>query len=279
MNPLVFHGDDGCALVADVLGSGPPLVLLHAGGPDRHSLFPLARLLADRATVILPDVRGYGASVCADPARHTWDQYTRDLLRLLDALGHRRAVLAGAGLGSTIALRTAVHVPDRVSAVVLLGVEDIEEDAAAKDAEIAFLDAFAARAAADGLAAAWEPILGRFPPVVGAMVHDAIPRSDPASVIAAAAIARDRSFASVAELAAVTVPVLVFPGTDARHPQSLAERCVQVIPRARLAPVPISDRLRTAEDLAVAVAPAIRAFLDDRPGGPSLSGRPSGRRA
>jgi pimeloyl-ACP methyl ester carboxylesterase len=259
MNPIVFHGDDGRALTADVIGSGPPLVLLHAGGPDRRSMLPLARLLADRATVILPDVRGYGASVCADPAWHTWNQYTADLLTLLDALGHPRAVLAGAGLGSTIALRTALRVPERVDAAILLGVEDIEEDAAAKNAEIAFLDAFAERAAARGLAAAWEPILENFPPLVGAMVRDAIPRSDPPSVIAAARIAHDRSFTSVAELA----DVLVFPGSDFRHPRALAERCAETMPRARLAPVAISDRLHTAEDLATAVAPAIRAFLDD----------------
>ncbi|TDD32786.1 alpha/beta hydrolase [Actinomadura sp. KC06] len=265
MTPFVFRGGDGRALAADIDGSGPPLVLLHAGGPDRRSLRPLARLLADRATVILPDIRGYGASVCADPSLHTWDQYTLDLLALLDALGHRRAVLAGAGLGSTIALRTALRVPGRVDAAVLLGVEDIEEDAAAKAAEIAFLDAFAARAAAGGLEAAWEPILGRFPPVVGAMVRDAIPRSDLASIVAAASIAHDRSFTSVAELADVGAPVLVFPGTDPRHPRALAERCVQVIPHATLAPVAISNELKTEEDLASATAPSIRDFLDSLP--------------
>ncbi|OLT11269.1 alpha/beta hydrolase [Actinomadura sp. CNU-125] len=260
MTSLSVHADDGLALTADVLGSGPPLVLLHGGGPDRHSLRPLADRLADLATVVLPDIRGYGASVCADPALHTWDRYTRDLLDVLDALGHPRAVLAGTGLGSTIALRTALHFPGRVRAAIPIGVEDIEEDAAAS-AEIAFLDAFAARAAADGLAAAWDPILDNFPPVVGAMVRDAIPRSDPASVIAAAAIAHDRSFASVAELARVSAPVLVFPGTDDRHPRALAERCARVMPRASLAPVAISDRLRTAADLAAAVAPTIREFL------------------
>ncbi|MFI0483366.1 alpha/beta fold hydrolase [Actinomadura sp. 9N215] len=268
MTPFAFHGGDGHgghALFADIDGSGRPLVLLHAGGPDRHSLRPLARLLADLATVILPDVRGYGASVCADPALHTWDQYTRDLLALLDALGHRRAVLAGAGLGSTIALRTALRVPDRVDAAILLGVEDIEEDAAAKAAEIAFLDAFAARAAADGLEAAWEPILERFPPVVGAMVRDAVPRSNRASVVAAAAIAHDRSFASVADLAGVAAPVLVFPGTDARHPRALAERCARTIPHATLTPVSISNQLKTAEDLATATAPTIRYFLTSLP--------------
>ncbi|WP_067474814.1 alpha/beta fold hydrolase [Actinomadura hibisca] len=266
MTPLTLTAGDGLPLAADVLGSGPPLVLLHAGGPDRHSLRPLARRLVDLATVILPDIRGYGASPCADPARHTWDRYTRDVLDVLDALGHPRAVLAGAGLGSTIALRAALRHPDRVRAAVLLGVEDIEEDTAAKEAEIAYLDAFAARIDDGGLEAAWAPILERFPPVVGAMVRDAIPRSDPASVRAAAAIAHDRSFASVAELSGVRAPVLVFPGTDARHPTELAERCVRTMPHARLAPVAVSAALRDEEDFAAAVAPDVRDFLTGLPG-------------
>ncbi|MEU6081770.1 alpha/beta fold hydrolase [Streptomyces sp. NPDC047108] len=56
------------------LGEGPVVVLLHAGGPDRWSLLPLARRLRDRFTVLLPDIRGYGTPVCADPSRHTWQQ-------------------------------------------------------------------------------------------------------------------------------------------------------------------------------------------------------------
>ncbi|MDS1272360.1 alpha/beta hydrolase [Lipingzhangella sp. LS1_29] len=261
MQELSFPTDDGYRLFATVLGQGPPLVLLHAGGPDRWSMLPLARLLRDRATVILPDIRGYGQSTCADPALHTWRRYTDDLIALLDHLDMRQAVVGGAGLGSTVSLRAALQEPDRISGVVLIGVEDIEEDDAAKAAEIAFLDAFAARAAAQGLHAAWEPILATFPEVVGAMVRDAIPRSSVDSIVAAAAIGHDRSFADVAELRHVAAPTLVIPGNYPRHPRALAERCARVIPGSVLAPVEISAALRTAEGLADTVAPSIRAFL------------------
>ncbi|MBC9726776.1 alpha/beta fold hydrolase [Streptomyces sp. TRM68367] len=86
------------------IGTGPALVLLHGRGPDHRSLLPLARLLAD-ATEVLPDVRGYGRSVCADPARHTWAQYVADVVALLAHLGLERAVVGGTGLGGTVALR------------------------------------------------------------------------------------------------------------------------------------------------------------------------------
>lgn len=260
MAEISYRAADDCALHATVIGEGQALVLMHAGGPDHKSMLPLAERLADRCMVILPDLRGYGRSVCRDPACYTWAQYTEDVIGLLDHMGLLNAVLAGAGLGSTITLRTAAEYPSRVGGAVLIGVEDIEDDDA-KDAEIRFLDAFAARVAADGIEAGWEPILAEFPPVVGAMVRDAIPRSDPASIVAAAAIGHDRSFRSVGELARIIVPTLIFPGSDARHPTALAEEAAGTLPNGQLAMVPIGDDLQTAEDLARAVAPAIREFL------------------
>ncbi|WLQ44725.1 hypothetical protein P8A22_35420 [Streptomyces laculatispora] len=143
---------------------------------------------------------------------------------------------------------------------MLIGVEDIEDDEA-KDAEIRFLDAFAARVAADGIEAGWEPILAGFPSVVGAMVREAIPRSDSAGIVAAAAIGHDRSFRSIGELAQITVPTLIFPGADPRHPTALAGEAAGTLPDGQLAMVPIGGDLQTAEDLARAVAPAIREFL------------------
>jgi len=88
-----------------VLGHGPVAVLQHGGGPDRWSLLSLARVLAHEFTVVLPDIRGYGQSVCLDPARPTWGQYTDHLRARLDHLGVQSALVGGTGLGSTIALR------------------------------------------------------------------------------------------------------------------------------------------------------------------------------
>jgi 3-oxoadipate enol-lactonase len=269
MTEITYCGSDGCPLYATTIaptgksptaGECPVVVLLHGGGPDHRSLIPLAHQLADCHIVVLPDIRGYGRSVCADPSRHTWAQYSDDIIALLDHLGVRRAILGGAGLGTTISLRTAVAYPDRVHALVLISVENIEDDEA-KEAEIAFMDAFAARVRSEGIEAAWEPILGNLAPIIGAMVREAIPRSDPASIAAAAAIGHDRSFRCIEELAAVTVPTLIFPGIDQRHPTALAEDLACILPKGHLAPVMLSADLRTADDFARAFAPTIRDFL------------------
>ncbi|MFF8036167.1 alpha/beta fold hydrolase [Streptomyces sp. NPDC016626] len=120
MRDFVYRGSDGCRLHATALGQGPGLVLLHGGGPDRYSLLPLARRLADGFTVVLPDIRGYGRSVCTDPDRHTWAQYAEDVGTLLDHLGLRRAALGGTGLGGTITLRAAAAHPERIRAAVVI---------------------------------------------------------------------------------------------------------------------------------------------------------------
>jgi 3-oxoadipate enol-lactonase len=270
MSDLLFRGSDGTALHATILGADaavragdrPIIVLMHGGGPDHRSLLPLGRRLADLCTVVLPDVRGYGRSVCRDPTRHTWAQYADDVAALLDDLGARRGTVGGTGLGSTIALRTAAAHPERVSALVLISVEDIEDDEA-KEAEIELMDAFAERVRTRSISAGWEPILPALAPVIGALVRDAIPRSDPESIAAAAAIGRDRSFRSVDELAAITAPALVIPGMDPRHPPALAEAVARLLPRGRLAPIGLTPNLSSADDLARAFAPAIRDFLMD----------------
>ncbi|MBO0847959.1 MAG: alpha/beta hydrolase [Pseudonocardia sp.] len=260
MRDVTYTGRDGCALYAASVGHGPPVVLLHGGGPDHRSLLPLAHRLADSYHVVLPDVRGYGRSVCADPARHTWAGYVDDVAALCDHLGVDTVVLGGTGLGATVSLRAALAHPERVRAQVLISVEDIERDEA-KRAEIEVMEAFARRVRTDGVEEAWATILVELAPIIGSMVRDAIPRCDPESVAAAAAIGRDRSFRTVEELAPIMAPTLIFPGVDQRHPTRLAERLAELLPNGQLARTAFGTQLRTAEELASAVAPTIRTFL------------------
>ena len=271
MDDVHYFGADGCALFAVVVSRSDEhtvetretvVVLLHGGGPDHQSLVPLARRIAGVHPVVLPDVRGYGRSICRNRSSHTWNQYAQDVIALLDQLGVRRAILGGAGLGATICLRTAVAYPDRVQALLLISIEDIEDDQA-KQAEIEFMDAFEQRVRKHGIEAAWEPILPDLAPVIGSMVRDAIPRSDPESIAAAAAIGRDRSFRDVNELAVINAPTLIFPGIDARHPRCLAETLARTLRHGRLVNSEFTHSIRTADEFGEAIAPAIQVFLRD----------------
>jgi 3-oxoadipate enol-lactonase len=263
-----FLARDGCKLNAAIFKpknniSKSTVILLHGGGPDHQSLLPLAKRLCYNRTLILPDVRGYGKSVCYDPTNYTWANYASDIIDLLNYLQIPDAVIGGAGIGTTISLKAAVTYPERVSGLVLISVEDIEDDEH-KAAEIVFFEQYMDQIRENGLAAAWESILNNLSPVIGAMVRDGIPRSDTKSILAAASIVYDRAFYDINEFREISMPMLIIPGNDQRHPSALAMKLAQLLKQAVLSNVGLSDEIRSIEDFANVFFPVINGFLNSR---------------
>jgi 3-oxoadipate enol-lactonase len=85
----------------EVLGSGPPVVLLHAF-PAHHEFWkPAAQALVSRYRVILPDLRGHGDSTAGEgPA--TMDKHAGDLARLLHEEEVRRGLFVGVSIGGYV---------------------------------------------------------------------------------------------------------------------------------------------------------------------------------
>jgi haloacetate dehalogenase len=116
---------EGIELNAAVGGDGPAIVLLH-GFPQTHLMWRhVAPVLADRHTVVCPDLRGYGAS--SKPAAVDRDTYSKrtmatDIIGLADALGIDEFALVGHDRGAHVAFRAGLDHPERVSR---LGVLDI----------------------------------------------------------------------------------------------------------------------------------------------------------
>ncbi|MFV2115830.1 alpha/beta fold hydrolase [Micromonospora sp. LOL_025] len=122
-------------------GSGPPVVLLH-GHPRTHATWHrVAPLLAREHTVICPDLRGYGGSSKppSDPGHTAYAKraMARDVVGLLDALGHDRAAVVGHDRGCYVAMRTALDHPQRVSRLGVLDGVPIGEALARADARFA----------------------------------------------------------------------------------------------------------------------------------------------
>ncbi len=108
----------GARLYAVDEGSGPPIVLLHAGIVDSRAWEPLVPLLVGAGhRVIRFDARGFGRSETDDVAFSN----RADVIAVLDSLGIRQACLVGNSRGGQIAVDTAVESPARVAAVVTLG--------------------------------------------------------------------------------------------------------------------------------------------------------------
>jgi len=124
-------------LYAQIGGSGPPLVCLH-GYPQSHLTWrKVAPILAERYTVVLPDLRGYGASeiVASDAAHLAYSKraMARDIVALMSALGHERFFLAGHDRGARVAYRLALDAPERVAAIATLDIVPTLENWEAMD--------------------------------------------------------------------------------------------------------------------------------------------------
>ena len=116
-------------------GQGQPLLLLH-GFPETHVMWHcVAPLLAERFTVVCPDLRGHGDS-SKPPGGPGCSNYAKrflaeDQIEVMRALGFERFALVGHDRGARVAHRLALDQPDSVSRLALL---DIGPMAAAMDA-------------------------------------------------------------------------------------------------------------------------------------------------
>jgi haloacetate dehalogenase len=106
-------------------GSGPPLVLLH-GFPQTHVMWHrLAPSLAQRFTVVVPDLRGYGWS--SVPESEGGQAYSKrdmggDAVEVMEALGHVRFHCVGHDRGARVAYRLALDHPGRIDRLALLDI-------------------------------------------------------------------------------------------------------------------------------------------------------------
>jgi 3-oxoadipate enol-lactonase len=114
--PRITSGD--AEILYEVLGSGPPVVLLHPF-PANHELWlPAAQALTSRYRVILPDLRGHGDSgLGAGPA--TMEKHAADIARVMDDAKVQRAPLVGNSIGGYAIFEFWRRYPGRASAVVL----------------------------------------------------------------------------------------------------------------------------------------------------------------
>lgn len=107
-------------------GSGPPLLLLH-GNPQTHAIWHrVAPALAARFTVVCPDLRGYGGSfkpnATADHAAYCKAEMARDMVAVMEQLGHRRFMIGSHDRGARVAHRLAIDFPDRVEKLAVLDI-------------------------------------------------------------------------------------------------------------------------------------------------------------
>jgi pimeloyl-ACP methyl ester carboxylesterase len=236
-------------LPRDEAGSGPAVVLLHAGIADRTMWSEHLEGLADAGyRAVAPDLPGFGEARVAPGEQAPW----ADVLRTMDELSIERAALVGNSFGGAVALRVALVAPDRVSALALISapspaLEPSPELEAAWEAEEAALQRGDIEAAVEAVVDFWTL------PDASQQLRDRV-----------AAMQR-RAFALQAEappateapdpvaqrpeaLAGLSVPTLVAAGElDKRDFRQGAETLARTLPRARHAVIEGAGHLAPLE--------------------------------
>lgn len=107
-------------------GDGPPLVLLH-GYPQTHAMWHrVAPSLARHFSLIIPDLRGYGASsIPADAPDHfsySKRAMAQDVCDIMDSLGYAQFSICGHDRGGRVAYRLALDSPERLARLAVLDI-------------------------------------------------------------------------------------------------------------------------------------------------------------
>ena len=100
-------------------GEGPVIVLVHGITSTSATWDRVMPYLAQRFTVIAPDLIGHGES--AKPrGDYSLGAYASGVRDILVSLGHDRATFVGHSLGGGIAMQLAYQFPERCERLVLV---------------------------------------------------------------------------------------------------------------------------------------------------------------
>jgi 3-oxoadipate enol-lactonase len=204
------------SIAYQILGTGPPVVLLHPF-PAHHELWlPAANALISRYQVILPDLRGHGDSDAGDgPA--TMEKHAVDLARILDHAEVGRAPFAGVSIGGYVLFEFWRRYRGRIAALVLLNTKAPADSPEAKASRL--------QAAADVLERGTGPFFeSMVPKLLGQTTRDSRPdlvdgalqmmrKMSPESVAQVQRGMAERPD-SVPDLKTINVPTLIVTGDE-----------------------------------------------------------------
>jgi pimeloyl-ACP methyl ester carboxylesterase len=244
----IFVERDGVRLAVEDSGDGTPVVLLHGLTATRRYVVMGSSLLERSGhRVVTYDARGHGRSTpAAQRTAYGYDDLQGDLEAVIDALEIERPVLAGASMGAHTLLRFALRRPDRVAGLVVI---TPAYDPSTNDdpSRLANWDALAdglEQGGVDGFIDAYgTPREGPWQETVLKVLRQRLSLHEHPEAVADAlrVVPRSHPFGTIAELAAIAVPVAVVASDDEPdpgHPRAVGEAYADAIPGARL----VTDR-------------------------------------
>jgi pimeloyl-ACP methyl ester carboxylesterase len=195
--------------------------------------------------VIKYDARGHGhSSPAPSPDAYTYDLLADDAIAVLDARDVERAVLAGASMGAHTLLNVALRHPERVAGVVVI-TPAYSGDPVGEEERLERWDRLSEglrTGGVEGFVEAMGPPDTSKPGLADTVLkvtRQRLSEHDHLDALADAlsAVPRSRPFASLEDLAAVTVPAVVVASdddADSEHPEALGTAYAQALLDAQL---------------------------------------------
>ncbi|MGH8635058.1 MAG: alpha/beta fold hydrolase [Burkholderiales bacterium] len=268
---MPFAEIEGIRTRYEVRGDGPPLLLLAPVGFDDsisrrwadrvwRGFRPLEALAADYRLIVYDRRETGGSGGRLEPL--SWPLFARHAKELLDHLGIEDAYLLGGCIGCSVALALGAHYPERCRALLIHwpvgGFHWLNRGRANCDRHLAFarqhgLVGVAARARQSGFF--WsDPESGPWSSVIASDsgFAESFVRQDLDTYLQVVAQCRDNLFsdtlpsgATGEQLAAIDVPAFIMPGDDALHTTSCAQVLRELMPRAKLSSLKLSQQNAT----------------------------------
>jgi pimeloyl-ACP methyl ester carboxylesterase len=115
-----FAEVNGIKLYYETYGDGTPLLMIHGNGGSSGHMGNQIQFFAPHYRVIAADSRGQGKSEMG-PGRLTYEQIAEDLNTLLDQLHIKSTCIFGWSDGGIVGLLLAIHHPDKVAKLAIMG--------------------------------------------------------------------------------------------------------------------------------------------------------------
>lgn len=124
---------NGITICYDDLGEGViPIVFIHGFPFNKSTWQPQIDFLKNTNRVIAYDIRGFGKSTAGNEEA-SMGLFADDLIKFMDALLIKKAIVCGLSMGGYILLNTIDHYPNRFEAIILSDTQCISDTAEVKE--------------------------------------------------------------------------------------------------------------------------------------------------
>jgi pimeloyl-ACP methyl ester carboxylesterase len=260
---MAYADNAGVDIHYEVVGSGPPLTLMHGmgGSIENWHRAGYVEALKDEFQLILVDSRGFGASGKPhEVAAYSREAKVGDVCAVLDDLGIDKTHYWGYSMGASNGWAMGMLRPDRLHSLILGGYPALPKEPSADTIVRWESRAKLMRAGMDLYIAAVQMEGGPM-----SEANQANLLANDGEAYACQQLANLSWGVSDEEIHAMAVPAFVYSGTeDHAHPgfnnHEICQHCVEIAPDARFVAVPGHTHTQTFQDREF-IMPHVSSFL------------------